>query len=154
MSNDRHRLYTDGGARGNPGPAGIGAVLQSPDGDLIEELSEGIGWATNNVAEYKGLIEGLRMAKRHDVAHIHVHMDSLLVVQQMKGIYKVKHAGLKPLYAEARQEVARFDSVRFEAIRRELNSHADRLMNEGVDRWLADNPDFPPPSAVSQEGFF
>lgn len=148
-----HQLFTDGGARGNPGPAGIGAVLLSPDGEVVDEISEGIGWATNNVAEYRGLIEGLKLARRHDVTKLHVKMDSLLVVEQMKGVYRVKHAGLKPLHAEAQNEVGAFDEVSFEAIPRSANSRADALVNEGIDRWSSDNPRFEKPDPA-QPGLF
>ena len=131
------RLHTDGGARGNPGPAGIGAVLEDPSGELIAEVSQAIGWTTNNVAEYTGLIAGMESALAHDVEDLEVYMDSLLVVQQMKGIFKVKSEGLKPLYARARTLAQSFARVRFYAIPREQNTHADRLMNEGIDEAIA-----------------
>lgn len=148
-----HQLFTDGGARGNPGPAGIGAVLLAPDGEVVGELSEGIGWATNNVAEYRGLIEGLKLARRSAVSRLRVKMDSQLVVEQMKGAYRVKHAGLKPLHAEAQKEASAFDEVTFEAIPRSANSRADALVNEGIDRWLVDNPGFEQPDPA-QPGLF
>lgn len=147
------QLFTDGGARGNPGPAGIGVVLLSPDGKVVDEISEGIGWATNNVAEYQALIEGLKLARGHTVHRLHVKMDSKLVVEQMKGAYRVKHAGLKPLHVEAKKHVAEFEEVTFEAIPREANSQADALVNEGIDRWLMDNPGFEQPDPA-QPGLF
>lgn len=141
-----HRLFTDGAARGNPGPAGIGVVLETADGELVEEFGRGIGWATNNVAEYKGLIEGLWLAIRRHAEDLHVYMDSLLVVRQMQGAFKVKHPGLRPLHTLATGLAAEFKSIRFEAVRRELNTRADLLCNIGIDAWLAEHPDFEPPS--------
>lgn len=128
-----HRLWTDGGARGNPGPAGIGVVLKGPDGDVIEEVGRTIGQATNNVAEYEGLIAGLQIAVKHKVTKLEVYMDSLLVVQQMRGIYKVKHKGLLPLFDKAKALVGDFDQVRLHAVPRSENAHADRLVNEILD---------------------
>ena len=93
----RATLYADGGARGNPGPAGSGAVLLDEDGRVIVELWRSLGHATNNVAEYTGLIIGLEEALRRGVEGLDVRMDSLLVVQQMKGLWKIKHPGLRPL---------------------------------------------------------
>lgn len=136
-----YRLFTDGGARGNPGPAGIGVVLESAGGEVIEEVARGIGRATNNVAEYEGLIEGLRVALRHGVPDLAVFMDSTLVIQQMRGVFKVKHPGLKPLHATARKLATQFASISFQAIGRESNRHADRLSNRGMDEWEAQNSD-------------
>lgn len=133
MAAETHRLYTDGGARGNPGPAGFGVVLETADGQIVEEVARGIGWATNNVAEYEGLIEGLRTALRHGVRRLAVFMDSRLVIQQMKGAFKVKHPALKPLHATARELASKLDYVDFQAIPRERNRHADRLSNQGMD---------------------
>src|SRR5687768_2339062 len=110
------RLRTDGGARGNPGPAGIGVVLEDSSGQVIAELSEGIGWATNNVAEYQGLIAGLKLALSQEVSRLDVFMDSLLVIEQMKGKYRVKHPGLKPLHASAKELASKFERVRFHAV--------------------------------------
>lgn len=151
--NNFSRLRTDGGARGNPGPAGIGVVLEDPSGQVIADLSEGIGWATNNVAEYQGLIAGLKLALSQEVAHLDVFMDSLLVIEQMKGKYRVKHPGLKPLHVLARELAAKFERVRFHAVPRAENTHADRLMNDGIDRWLFDNPDVQPPVGSQSELF-
>jgi len=143
-----HRLYTDGAARGNPGPAGIGVLLETSDGELVEEFGRGIGWATNNVAEYQGLIEGLRLALCKYVDGLHVYMDSLLVVRQVQGKFKVKHPGLKPLHATALGLAGEFKRIRFEAVPRERNVRADRLCNLGIDMWLAEHPDFEPPAAA------
>ena len=148
------RLHTDGGARGNPGPAGIGVVLEGPDGNSIAEIAKGIGWATNNVAEYKALIEGLETAAAHGAKELIVYLDSLLVAQQMRGKFKVKHKGLRPLHTIARELTKRFNAVRFEAVPRAKNAEADRLVNEGIDRWLEENPDYEPPPEMKQEELF
>lgn len=150
---DVFSLHTDGGARGNPGPAGIGVVLKAPDGRIVEEVARGIGWATNNVAEYEGLLEGLRCAARHGAKKLSVHMDSVLVVQQMKGAFKVKHPGLKPLHEMARELVKQFDQVVFKAIPREQNTEADTLMNEGIDRWLEENDGYVAPPVAQPKLF-
>lgn len=136
------RIRTDGAARGNPGPAGIGVVLESPDGKAVAELARGIGWATNNVAEYTALLAGLELALHHGARRVVVASDSTLLVQQMRGAYRVKHPGLRPLHERARELAAKFDHVAYEAVPRETNRRADRLANEAIDR---DNPDAPPP---------
>jgi len=94
--------YIDGGARGNPGPAGFGVRIERADGTLVEEFCESIGTATNNVAEYRALIAALEWAKAHDERELHVRSDSLLLVQQMRGMFKVKNPGLQPLHAKSR----------------------------------------------------
>jgi ribonuclease HI len=126
--------YIDGGARGNPGPAGYGVSIQSPDGTVIAELHGALGIATNNVAEYNGLLAALQWAIDHDARRVHVRADSELLVKQMRGEYKVKNAGLQPLYVRARLLAAQLDDVRFEHVRRELNKEADRLSNLGMDK--------------------
>ena len=125
--------YVDGGARGNPGPAGFGVRIERPDGSLVEEFSESIGVATNNVAEYRGLLAALEWAKRHGVHSLHIRSDSQLLVQQMLGNYKVKHSGLKPLHARAQLAAHEVGRVTFEHVRREANHHADRLANAAMD---------------------
>jgi ribonuclease HI len=125
--------YIDGGARGNPGPAGYGVRIEQPDGKLIEEFAESIGVATNNVAEYRALIAALEWAHRLGFRTLHVRSDSQLLVQQMLGNYRVKHAGLQPLHARARMLVHELDAVTFEHVRREKNEHADRLANTAMD---------------------
>ena len=125
--------YIDGGARGNPGPAGFGVRIERADGTLVEEFNESIGIATNNVAEYRGLIAALEWARIHGAAALHVRSDSLLLVQQMIGNYKVRHAGLLPLHARARQLTREISRVTFEHVRREANKHADRLANIAMD---------------------
>ena len=125
-------LHTDGGARGNPGPAGIGAVLTTPSGRVIAELGRGIGTTTNNVAEYTALIEGLRMALDQGVTDIEVFMDSELVVSQLSGRWKIKNERLRHLAVEARAVLSRFRSVRLEHVRRAHNARADELANRGM----------------------
>jgi len=125
--------YIDGGARGNPGPAGYGVRVERPDGTLVEEFRESIGVATNNVAEYRGLLAALEWAKAHDCRRVRVRSDSLLLVQQMLGNYRVKSPGLQPLHARARLLVHELGRVAFEHVPRESNTHADRLANAAMD---------------------
>jgi probable phosphoglycerate mutase len=122
----------DGGSRGNPGPAGYGVRIEQQDGTIVE-LKASMLLATNNVAEYSGLLAALRWAAAEGVSALHVRSDSLLLVQQMKGVYRVKHPGLQPLYEEARSLVSQIGRVTFEHVRRELNKEADRLANEAMD---------------------
>ena len=125
--------YIDGGARGNPGPAGYGVRIERPDGELVEEFAQSIGVATNNVAEYSGLVAALEWARQHGIRDLLVRSDSLLLVQQMLGNYKVKNAGLQPLHAKARLLVHQLGDVRFEHVGRAKNAHADRLANAAMD---------------------
>ena len=125
--------YIDGGARGNPGPAGFGVRIEEADGTLIDEFAESIGTATNNVAEYRALLAALEWAKRHQRDQLHVRSDSLLLVQQMLGNYKVKNAGLQPLHAKACVLAREIGKVTFEHVGRALNAHADRLANTAMD---------------------
>jgi ribonuclease HI len=126
--------YIDGGARGNPGPAGFGVRIEQADGTLVEEFSEAIGHATNNIAEYRGLLAALEWAKAHGHRALHVRSDSLLLVQQMLGNYKVKNAGLQALHAKARLLANEIGRVTFEHVGRASNAHADRLANAAMDR--------------------
>jgi ribonuclease H / adenosylcobalamin/alpha-ribazole phosphatase len=126
-------VWTDGGARGNPGPAGYGAVVTTRGGEVLAELSEGIGWATNNVAEYRGVIAGLERARRLGAHRVRVRADSLLVVNQQKGLWKVKNAGLRPLSAEATRLARGFEQVVWEHVPRERNRRADALANQAID---------------------
>jgi probable phosphoglycerate mutase len=125
--------YIDGGARGNPGPAGFGVRIEREDGTLVEEFCGSIGTATNNVAEYRGLIAALEWALAQDHHAVHIRSDSLLLVQQMLGRFKVKHPGLQPLFARARALVQEIGRVTFEHVRRASNTHADRLANAAMD---------------------
>src|SRR4051812_13836609 len=113
--------YIDGGARGNPGPAGYGVRIEQSDATLVEEFHEAIGVATNNVAEYRALIAALEWARRRDCPALHVRSDSLLLVQQMRGNYKVKNSGLQPLYARARLLALEIGRVTYEHVGRALN---------------------------------
>lgn len=125
--------YFDGGARGNPGPAGYGVYIVDALGNVLSEQHGSLGTATNNIAEYHGLIAALQWAVEHDVKQITVKGDSQLIVEQMRGNYKVKNEGLKPLYLQARMLVMQIGDVRFEHVRREQNKDADRLSNIGMD---------------------
>jgi ribonuclease HI len=128
----------DGGARGNPGPAGYGVRIQQEDGTVVE-LKQSLGVATNNVAEYNGLLAALRWAVEHGLQALSVRSDSELLVKQMKGVYRVRNAGLQPLYDEARALARSIGRVTFEHVRREFNRDADRLANEAMDEAAA-NP--------------
>jgi len=124
----------DGGARGNPGSAGYGAIIKDADGQVLAALYAGIGVNTNNVAEYQGLIAALEWALGYGHRRLHVKSDSLLIVQQMLGKYRVKHEGLIPLHQKARRLAAAIGHVTFEHVRRELNKEADHLSNLGMDQ--------------------
>jgi probable phosphoglycerate mutase len=126
--------YIDGGARPNPGPAAFGVRIERPDGSLVEEFCGFIGTATNNVAEYRGLLAALEWARAHGISELHVRSDSLLLVQQMCGNYRVANAGLLPLHTTARQLVGQIGRVTFEHVARSRNAHADRLASAAVDR--------------------
>ena len=127
------RLSTDGGARGNPGPAAYGYVLEAEDGTLLAAHGERIGVATNNVAEYRALIAGFEKALELEVDDVAVISDSELLVKQMTGEYRVKNEALKELSAEAARLARRLRNVSYEAVRREHNELADRLVNEALD---------------------
>ena len=130
-------VWTDGAARGNPGPAGIGVQITDVDGAVVAEIAEGLGVATNNVAEYTAAIRGLERAAELDAEEVVLRSDSRLLVEQLAGRFKVKNARLQLLHARARMLAAGFARVRFEHVPRELNKEADRLANVGVDGWLA-----------------
>ena len=133
--NERVIVEADGGSRGNPGPAGYGAlVVDAETGDVLAERSEAIGTATNNVAEYRGLIAGLIAARELEARQVDVRMDSKLVIEQMTGRWQVKHPAMRPLAAEAAQLRQAFDSVTFAWVPREQNTRADRLANQAMDR--------------------
>lgn len=128
-------IYTDGGARGNPGPAGIGVVVQSPKSKVqSRKFSKYIGEATNNQAEYRALIFGLSKAKEFDANEIICFLDSELLVNQLTGKYKVKNRGLAPLVADVFRLTNKFKKVDFRYIPREKNKEADKLVNEAIDR--------------------
>ena len=129
----RITVNVDGGSRGNPGPAAIGVVLRNGDGSVLEEVGETIGEATNNVAEYKALLRGIELAAAHGAGELELVGDSLLVVRQVEGRYKVKNAGLKALHEEVRRALGGFDSWSIRWVRRAENADADRLVNEALD---------------------
>lgn len=126
-------VYADGAARGNPGPAGAGAVLFDEEGGLVAELARPLGHATNNVAEYNALILGLEEAKRRGASSVDVRMDSLLVVQQMRGLWRIKHPGLRPLALRAGALLASFPERQIRHVPREENVDADLLSNRAID---------------------
>ena len=126
-------LFADGAARGNPGPAGSGAVLLDEQGHVIAEITKHLGHATNNVAEYTALIIGLEEAQRRGVDDIDVRMDSMLVVRQMQGLWKIKHPNMKPLALRAGALLASFPKRTIEHVPREENLIADALSNKAID---------------------
>lgn len=132
-------LYADGGSRGNPGPAAAGAIVRDENGETVVEVSEFLGHTTNNVAEYTAVLRALEKLSEHlgpDAKNSDVlaRMDSMLVVRQMKGEWKLKHPGLKPLAGRVGELVSLFRSVSFEHVYRDFNKDADRLANEAMDR--------------------
>ncbi|WP_420706069.1 reverse transcriptase-like protein [Streptomyces sp. Mg1] len=149
----RFVVEADGGSRGNPGPAGYGSVVLDPaTGETLAERAEYIGVATNNVAEYKGLIAGLKAARElAPDAQVLVRMDSKLVVEQMSGRWKIKHPDMKPLAAEAATVLPR-SQVTYQWIPREQNKHADRLANEAMDAASTAGSGSPPPPRRSSTG--
>ncbi len=148
-------IEADGGSRGNPGPAGYGAVVRTADrSTVLAETKQAIGVATNNVAEYRALIAGLDDAAKLGATEADVFMDSKLVVEQMSGRWKVKHPDLIELHAEARKLASRFDRISYAWVPRDRNSHADRLANEAMDAAAGLDPaeSSAPPVAEPREG--
>jgi len=129
----RARLFTDGGARGNPGPAAYGFVLEADDGTVLAAEGRAIGVATNNVAEYSGLVAGLRKALELHVPDVEVVSDSELLVKQMRGEYRVKNEALRALFVEANSLARGLQSVEYRHVKRAHNELADRLVNEALD---------------------
>jgi ribonuclease HI len=129
----RARLFTDGGARGNPGPAAAAFVLEAEDGTVLDARGDAIGVQTNNVAEYTALLNGLRRAAELGVTQVEVVSDSELMVRQMRGEYKVKNAALRELSTEAQRLARRLGGVTYTAVRREHNTLADELVNKALD---------------------
>jgi ribonuclease HI len=127
------RVYSDGAARGNPGPAGAGAVLTDSAGNVIARLGRYLGKQTNNVAEYEGLLLGLKHARELGYREVEVRADSQLLIRQLKGEYAVRHAGLKPLHAEALRLLRNFDRFDLEHVPREENALADEMSNRAID---------------------
>jgi ribonuclease HI len=130
-------LYADGGSRGNPGPAASGAVLYGEDGEVLDEIGEYLGIATNNVAEWRALLAGLSRARERGVDEIAVRLDSELVVRQLTGLYRVKHADLIPLHTKAKQLLREFKSVDIQHVRRKENAAADAVVNQFLDEAAA-----------------
>jgi ribonuclease HI len=125
-------LWTDGAARGNPGPAGIGVVLKTPSGEILATEARFLGHTTNNVAEYRALLLGLEKALECGVKRLQVRADSELLIRQLLGKYRVKSEGLRPLHQQASELLRRFESIDLVHVRREQNAEADRLANEGI----------------------
>jgi ribonuclease HI len=130
-------VSTDGAARGNPGPAGIGVAIEDAAGRVVAEVGEGIGVATNNVAEYQAALRGLQLARQLGGTSVLLRSDSKLLIEQLSGRFRVKNPTLIRLHGEIRRLLPAFENVSFEHIPRELNRRADRLANVGVDEWLA-----------------
>jgi ribonuclease HI len=126
-------IHIDGGSRGNPGPAGAGVVLRDGQGAILYQAGLYLGRATNNVAEYRGLLAGLKAAADLKASQVRVVSDSELLVRQMNGQYRVKNEGLKPLYEQAKQLAGGFSRCAFQHVRRELNKEADHLVNQAID---------------------
>ncbi|MGN6371844.1 MAG: ribonuclease HI family protein [Solirubrobacteraceae bacterium] len=126
-------VHVDGGARGNPGPAAAASVVSSPEGEILDEASELLGVATNNVAEYRALLLGLARARFVGATEVEVVNDSELVAKQLQGAYKVKHPAMRPLYADAMTALRSFDRWSIRSVPRAQNSHADALVNAALD---------------------
>lgn len=132
----RIRVYSDGAARGNPGPAGAGAVLVEPSGQVVDRLGKFLGTQTNNYAEYMGLLLGLRRARELDIREIEVYADSELMIRQLGGRYQVKSPSLRPLYEEALKLLNEFSRVKLVHVPREMNAAADEMSNRAIDEKL------------------
>lgn len=126
-------LHVDGGARGNPGPAAIGVVISGPDGEVIDELAERIGPATNNVAEYRAVLRALERAGQLGATEVEIIGDSELIARQLTGVYKVKHPAMKPLHEQATAALAGFQRWRIDTVPRAENARADALVNAALD---------------------
>jgi len=144
----------DGGARGNPGPAGIGVTIRAPRGKTLAEISEAIGNATNNVAEYTAVKRALERIGELGADDVLIRSDSKLLVEQLKGNYRVKNPTLQRLHAEVRGLARRFPKIAYEHVPRERNTRADALVNLAIDAWLGEHPDEPPMDDPSQERLF
>lgn len=133
MHYNKLTIYTDGGARGNPGPAGIGAVLYDEQKNIVAEISEYIGETTNNQAEYKAVVAAIIKAKELGAKELDFYLDSELVVKQLNREYKVKNKGLAPLFVQIYNAILSFKKVSFSHVKREFNKEADRLANLAMD---------------------
>jgi ribonuclease HI len=132
-----YELFSDGAARGNPGPAGAGALLRSEDGEVLAEISEYLGETTNNQAEYQALLLGLKKAEELKLTTLKVFLDSELVVKQLNGDYKVKHPDLIPLYRQVTVLLKKFPSIAVAHVYREKNKEADKLANLAIDNHIS-----------------
>lgn len=132
----RMRVYSDGAARGNPGPAGAGAVLVEPNGQVVDRIGKYLGIQTNNFAEYTGLLLGLRRARELGAQEVEVYADSELMIRQLGGRYQVKSTSLRPLYEEALELLNGFSRVKLVHVPREMNSAADEMSNRAIDERL------------------
>jgi len=128
------KIYCDGGARGNPGPAAIGVMIYDAKGQLLRKIGRYIGSRTNNQAEYEAVIRGLKEALSYQPDEIDFYLDSELIVNQLKGIYKIKNQGLKPLYQTSRDLISKFKRVNFHHLKRKDNQEADRLVNQALNQ--------------------
>jgi ribonuclease HI len=130
----KYQIYSDGASRGNPGPAGIGAVILNEKGEIIHEIAQFIGEATNNVAEYKALLAALDYCVKKKISPVEILADSQLLIRQLSGEYKVKHENIKPLYQKAKGYLAHLQITGYKHVPRELNKAADKLANQGIDQ--------------------
>lgn len=133
-------VHVDGGSRGNPGPAAAASVVSTPSGEVLDEASEMLGTVTNNVAEYRALLLGLARASAIGASEVEVVNDSELIAKQVQGLYKVKHAAMRPLYSEAMTALRAFASWRIRSVPRAQNAHADALVNAALDGAAATVP--------------
>jgi ribonuclease HI len=130
-------VHVDGGSRGNPGPAAAASVVSSPEGKVLDEASELLGMQTNNVAEYRALLLGLKRARSLGASEVEVVNDSELIAKQVQGLYKVKHPAMRPLYEEAKSALQGFSSWKVRTVPRAQNAHADALVNAALDQAAA-----------------
>jgi ribonuclease HI len=128
-----YQIYSDGASRGNPGPAGIGAVILNEKGKIVHEIAEFIGQTTNNVAEYMALLAALEYCAKKKLSPVEILADSQLLIRQLSGEYKVKHENIKPLYQKAKEYLARLQVIGYKHVPREFNEAADKLANQGID---------------------
>ena len=127
-------MHVDGGSRGNPGPAAAACVISTPTGEVLDEHAELLGTATNNVAEYRALLLGLRRARELGASEVQIIGDSELIAKQVRGVYKVKHEAMRPLHREAMAALAAFERWSIRTVPREQNAHADALVNAALDQ--------------------
>lgn len=136
MAEEIFKLFTDGGARGNPGPAGLGAIIFNPQGKLVDFTSKFVENATNNTAEYEALIMGLKLAQKNQITILNCYLDSELAVKQLNGEYRIKEEHLKSLKNQVETEATKFEAIKFIHVERSLNKFADRLVNLAMDARL------------------